>query len=278
MSIPYDTGLVHRFRQAKRITGVHDLGGFSFDLDPTVPYIVTAIHAGHNVRDELLPLMLLPEEGRRFEEDVATDRIIADCASTVSALDSRSEYDLNRPPDLALPLTPERFWGVTVYHTPPPEEMNRRSLEKYDAFYRFVGSYLQVLLERFGYCVVYDIHSYNISRQVQKGIAHPPAFNLGTALLDRSRWGDAISAWLGTLRTINVPGRSVSVAENLVFDGKGEFCRKLTAWDANILVLPTEISKVYMNEHTGVVASRCVAALAEGLRRAVDRHSAAVCD
>jgi hypothetical protein len=277
MPIPYDEDLVHRFRTAKRITATLDPAGFAFDLDTSVPYLVTAIHAGHNVREELLPLMQLSEEGRRFEEDTATDRIIASCASTISAQDSRSEYDLNRPPDLALPLTPERFWGVTVYHTLPDDAMNKRSLEKYAAFYRFVGSYLYVLIERFGYCVVYDIHSYNISRQAQKGFAHPPVFNLGTALLNKPRWGKAISAWLDQLKTIEIPDCPVSVAENLVFVGKGEFCRVLTDWDPNILVLPTEISKVYMNEHTGVVDAHCVAALAEGLDRAITRHSDAIC-
>jgi N-formylglutamate amidohydrolase len=277
MPIPYDEDLVRRFRQAKRITTPHDQGGFTVDLDTTVPYLVTAIHAGHNVREELLPLMQLSEEERRFEEDTATDRIIAGCASTISAQDSRSEYDLNRPPDLALPLTPERFWGVTVYHTLPDDAMNRRSLEKHAAFYRFVGSYLQVLLEHFGYCVVYDIHSYNISRQVEKGFAEPPVFNLGTALLDMSRWGNAVNAWLDQLMAIRTPDGPVSVAENLVFEGKGELCRALTDWDPNILVLPTEISKVYMNEHTGVVDAHCVAALAEGLDRAITRHCDAMC-
>lgn len=274
MAIPYNEALVRRFRQANRITVTDEAGAFTFDLETSVPYLVTAIHAGHNVRQELLPLMQLSEEGRRFEEDAATDRIIAGCASTISVCDSRSEYDLNRPPDLALPLTPERFWGVTVYHTPPDEALNRRSLEKYAAFYRFVASYLQVLLERFGYCVVYDIHSYNISRQVEKGLSEPPVFNLGTALLDKIRWGKAIGAWLDELRVIEIPEFPVSVAENLVFEGKGEFCRALTDWDPNILVLPTEISKVYMNEHTGVVDAPCIKALSEGLHRAVDRHGA----
>jgi N-formylglutamate amidohydrolase len=272
MAIPYDEKLIRGFRKAEHIRATHDLGGFTVDLDMARPYIVTAIHAGHQVREELLPYMELSGKDRRFEEDTATDQIIAECASTICAMDSRAEYDLNRPPGLALPLTPERFWGTRVYHTPPDQGMNLRSMAKYEAFYAYVGSYLHLLLERFGFCVVYDIHSYNISRQIEKGITRPPLFNLGTGLLDKSRWGAAIDAWLAQLSVIKTPGGPSRVEENSVFEGRGEFCRTLTAWDPHILVLPTEIAKAYMDEQTGTVDPIWIAALAKGLRQAVDGH------
>ncbi len=272
MTIPYDETYLSWLRKRDKVTGTGALSGFTFNIDTTVPYIVTAIHAGHRVRRELLPLMQLSEADRRFEEDAATDEIIARCGSTISAVDSRAEYDLNRPPDLALPLTPERFWGTRVYHTPPEDAMNRQSLDKYTDFYRFIGSCLHVILKRFGYCVVYDLHSYNITRQIEKGFANPPVFNLGTALLDMSRWGDAVRSWMDQLSGIKIPERTVSVEKNLVFQGKGAFCQTLSGWDPNILVLPTEISKIYMDEHSGVVDTNLVSILAGELRRAVERH------
>jgi len=149
----------------------------------------------------------------------------------------------------------------------------QRSLEKYEAFYRFAGSCIRVLLERFGFCVVYDIHSYNISRQVKKGIVNPPVFNLGTALLDRPRWGKRIDAWLYELGRIEVPGIRTTVEENRVFTGAGELCRRLTGWDANILVLPTEIAKVYMDEHTGILHEPLIDTLGAGLRKAIAAHT-----
>ena len=151
--------------------------------------------------------------------------------------------------------------------------MVRRSLEKYEAFYRFAGSCIRVLLERFGFCAVYDIHSYNISRQVEKGIANPPLFNLGTALLDRSRWGSLIDAWLHQLGRIEIPGIATTVKENRVFTGAGELCRRLTGWDPHILVLPTEIAKVYMDEREGTLHEARIDALGQGLRRAIAAHT-----
>ena len=273
MSIPCEPEVIERLRSTKRLQGKSATGGFAFDLDLSTPALVVAIHAGHNVREELLPLMQISEKDRLFEEDPATDQMIQGNANTIWGLDSRAEYDLNRPADKALPLKPEQFWGVQVYRVSPAPDMIHRSTEKYEAFYRFAGSCIRVLLERFGYCVVYDIHSYNISRQVEKGIKNPPLFNLGTALLDRSRWGGRIDAWLHLLGRIEIPGIHTTVEENRVFSGAGELCRRLTRWDPHILVLPTEIAKVYMDERDGILQDPLIDALGIGLHRAIAAHT-----
>ena len=196
--------------------------------------------------------------------------------NVVWGLDSRAEYDLNRPAAGAVPLTAEQFWGVEVYRKVPTEAMVQRSLDKHEGFYTFIGSCIRVLLERFGFCVVYDIHSYNLSRQVEKGIANPPVFNLGTALLDRPRWGERIDAWLHQLGRIEIPGIVTTVEENRVFSGAGEFCSRLTGWDRNILVLPTEVAKVYMDEHTGTLHDPVIEAVGRGLRRAIAVHTPSI--
>jgi len=278
MTIPCDPGLAERLRRETPsrgpVTGEGGGGGFSYRFDPSFPGIVTAIHAGHRVREELRPLMEITGEQRFREEDPATDEMIRDCPSTVRGLDSRAEYDLNRPPEKAVPLTAERFWGVAVYKEPLPEAMIRLSLEKHAAFYLFLGTCLTVLLERFGACVVYDIHSYNLNRQVrEKKIEDPPVFNLGTAALDRGKWSRPIDQWLERLGGIDLPGIPVTVAENKVFGGGGELCRRLTGWDPRILVLPTEIAKVYMDEADGVIFPDVVKALGKGLERAVADHA-----
>ena len=273
MSIPCDPELVERLRSSKRLQGEGAGGGFAFDLDLSTPSLAMAIHAGHNVRAELLPLMQIPEKDRLFEEDPATDRMIRGAANAIWGLDSRAEYDLNRPAGGAVPLTAEQFWGVQVYRKAPTRDMVHRSLEKHEAFYRFIGSCVRILLERFGFCIVYDIHSYNLSRQVEKGIVNPPVFNLGTALLDRPSWGERIDAWLHELGRIEIPWIRTTVEENRVFTGAGELCRRLTGWDRNILVLPTEVAKVYMDERTGTLQEARVDAIGRGLRRAIAAHT-----
>ena len=74
--------------------GRGSLGGFVFRVDSAAPCIATAIHAGGNVREELLPLMAISGANRYAEEDPETDAMVQDAASGVWGLDSRSEYDL----------------------------------------------------------------------------------------------------------------------------------------------------------------------------------------
>jgi len=274
MTIPHCHKTADRFRSADSTLGEGTPGGFAWDIDLTSPCIATAIHSGHNVRSELHPLMSLTEEVRFFEEDPATDAMIKESPGAVWGLDSRSEYDLNRPADEAVPVTKEMFWGEEVYNKRPDDAMIGRSMEKYDAFYRFMGSLVTVLLERFGFCVIYDIHAYNIGRQVEKGHDSPPVFNIGTEQLDRNKWGSAINAWISELKKINIPGEKIRVAENEVFFGRGNFCRTLTEWDERILVLPTEVSKIYMNEKTGEFYEDIIASLAHQLGSAIKAHEA----
>jgi hypothetical protein len=272
MTIPSNPALLDILSTNGRVVGQGQLGGFAYAVDRSVPNMATAIHAGGNVRNALLPLMKISAEDRYFEEDPATDTLIQGAASAVWGLDSRSEYDLNRPPAEALPLAPKQFWGTQVYRELPSESMQKESLAKYDQFYEFMGSWVKLTLAKFGVCLVYDVHAYNITRQVQKGFDSPPVFNLGTAAIDRRRWAAAVDDWLKRLKSIAIPGATTTVAENLVFHGKGELCRRLSQWDPRILVLPTEVAKVYMDEEKGILYPATVEALRDGLGRAMIDH------
>jgi hypothetical protein len=272
MTLPCDPVLLDQIRQAGTLSWQDPDGGFACHLDFDRPQIAVAIHAGHWVRPELLPFMALSDSQRLFEEDEATEMMIHPFSNALWALESRAVYDLNRDEDTALPLTPEQFWGIRVYREAPPPEMNKKSLESHRRFYRYLGTLITHLLDQFERCMVYDIHSYNITRQQAKGFDDPPVFNLGTRGIDRNRWRQEVDDWLSLLGTIRLPGITPTVAENSVFMGHGELCRRLTDWDSRILVLPTEVSKVYMDERTGQVYPQVTNALASELTRIMKAH------
>ena len=261
-----------KMMKTKKTVDTDPSGGFAYHLNFSLPYIAVAIHAGHHVRKELLPFMAIDSDMRKFEEDTATDLMIKGLNNAVWSLESRAVYDINRSKDMALPLTPEKFWGTRVYKSLPTPEMNQKSLENYESFYKFMETSVASILNRFGLCIIYDIHSYNISRQQTKGIECPPVFNLGTALLDKSQWNRAIELWLEQLSAISLPGIKTSVAENHVFSGREEFCRRLSSLDQRILVLPTEVSKVYMNEKKGSLYPDMLLSVKNGLQNAILSH------
>ena len=273
---PCDEILLQAFRDGKRLIKRDQRSGFAWQLDFSSPFIATAIHAGHHVPGEMLHLMAMTSACRLFEEDCATDIMIQGLPNIVWGLDSRAVYDLNRPTESALPLTPEQFWGATIYKETPADETNEKNLAAHEAFYRFMGTCIIYMLERFDYCIVYDLHSYNISRQVGKGIHYPPVFNLGTALLDRKKWRKEIDAWLDAMGKIELPEIETTVAENHVFQGEGELGRRLTSWDPRILVLSTEVSKIYMDEMDGKVYTDVIVALQKELAEAVRSHQAVI--
>ena len=99
------------------------------------PLIATAVHDGHDVRDEVARHLALGDAERLREEDPFTGEWTQAAPTRVVGTRSRFEVDLNRPREKAVYRTPEDAWGLTVWKDDPPQEMFERSLAEYDAFY-----------------------------------------------------------------------------------------------------------------------------------------------
>lgn len=246
--------------------------GFAHNIQFDVPYLVTAVHAGSRIRQELEEYLVISKEEIHFEEDTATDVIISENLNTIWGLDSRAQYDLNRSRDRAVAVKPELFWGKEVYSKKTPNQMIQESLKRYDQFYTFLDQCITTLIDRFGFCVIYDIHSYNISRQQDKGFSAPPMFNLGTKSQNHEKWHLFINSWLDCLKNINISQMDTTVAENEVFYGQeGLACHVANNYE-KALVLPTEISKFYMDEHRGHVHENLLLQLQQQLPVAIREH------
>jgi hypothetical protein len=107
---------------------------------------------------------------------------------------------------------------------------------------------VEALAEDFGECLVYDNHSYNFRRHERTDL---PVFNLGTTSVKSEAWRPVIDAWLAALKNINVEGAEITAAENNIFYGKGYLAAHCHGLYDNVLVLATEVKKVFMNELTG---------------------------
>jgi N-formylglutamate amidohydrolase len=221
-----------------------------------LPIFATAIHAGHDLRDDLRGLMALADDERFREEDPFTDRLTDLGGGTAVVHRSRFEVDLNRPRDAAVYRRPEDAWGLDVWHGELPDAVVDASLAVYDAFYRAVAEELDALAveERF---VVLDLHSYNHRRD---GEAAPPApiednpeLNVGTGSLDRSRWGQLVDRFIAEAARQEVAGHQLDVRENVRFKG-GHFSSWVNERYAGTgCALAIECKKVFMDEWTGEV-------------------------
>ena len=121
------------------------------------PIVATAIHDGHQVRDEVARHMVLGEDDRLREEDPFTGRWTTLAPTRVIGLRSRFEVDLNRPRASAIYRTPEDAWGLQVWDGSLPDEVAERSLKGYDAFYAELGVLYDELQKRHGRFLVLDL-------------------------------------------------------------------------------------------------------------------------
>ena len=219
------------------------------------PLVATAVHAGNQVRAEVLRAMAIRRRQRFVEEDPYTDQLTDVVGTSVVVHRSRFEIDMNRARERAIYRTPGDAWGLTVWRAPLPAAVRQRSLRLYDRFYADLFG----LLTRAGAggrpFVVLDLHSYNHRR---RGPDAPPAdeagnpeINVGTGSLDRERWGRLADRFLADLRTVDVGGRPLDVRENVRFRG-GHLSRWVHAtFPGQGCCLAVEVKKFFMEEHTG---------------------------
>ncbi len=237
------------------------------------PLVATAVHAGHDLREEVTPLMGLDDAQRLREEDPFTDEWTVVAPSRVVGLRSRFEVDLNRPRDKAVYRTPEDAWGLPVWRAAPPDDLLGRSLDEYDAFYAAVRDLLADVERRHGRVFVFDLHTYNHRRDGPDGPAADPQanpqVNIGTGTMDRARWAPLIDRFIADLGAYDFPGGRLDVRENVKFRG-GNFPKWVhETFPESGCALAIEFKKFFMDEWTGRPDRTMVRAIGEALQSTV---------
>ena len=234
------------------------------------PFVATAIHDGHEVREDALRRMALDESSRLREEDPWTAGWTAVAPNRVVGLRSRFEVDLNRPREKAVYLTPDDAWGLEVWNGELPPEVAGRSLAEYDAFYATLRELYAELAARHGRFVVFDLHTYNHRRDgPDSPEADPqanPQVNVGTGTMsDRTAWAPVIDRFVADLSAFDFPGGALDVRENIRFRGGHHGRWAHETFPEAACVLSIEVKKFFMNEWTGEVDPHLLRALGRAL-------------
>lgn len=217
--------------------------------DLGTPIVATALHAGHAIRPEVLPLCALDEETRLREEDPYTGMLIDLGTTRVCVNASRFELDLNRLRDAAVYKRPDDAWGLAVWRAELPPDVVARSLCAYDRFYRAMRRTIESALASHKRVLVLDVHSYNYRRGGPSApvadVAANPEVNLGTRTMDRGKWSPVVDAFLGSMRA-----SGFDVRENVKFGG-GYFPRWVhETFPGAACALAIEFKKTFMDEWT----------------------------
>ncbi|MCF7560100.1 N-formylglutamate amidohydrolase [Sabulilitoribacter multivorans] len=240
---------------------------FTIKIDAYVPYVCGAVHDGHQFRKELWKSCLHTEYERWYEEDPETKNMVKSHPIVIAGCDSRFEYDLNRSPESAIYFD---AWGKQLWKYPLSEVMINKSLEKHSNFYKVVHTLIETIEFKFGFCTVYDMHSYNWKRWDRE----VPTWNLGTSNIDNNRFGAVVESWRQSLSEIRFPNNIKSTSKiNDTFQGNGYFLKYITQNFKNTLVLATEIAKVYCDEYDQIIYPEVVHAVETELVKRIPEHA-----
>ena len=234
------------------------------------PLLATAVHDGHDSRDEVVRQYALDDLSRLREEDPFTGEWTQVAPTRIIGTHSRFEVDLNRPRDKAVYRVPADAWGLQVWQHEPADEIFARSLAAYDAFYAAMHELFLEFTRSEGKFVVYDLHTYNHRRAGPVGpeadATENPQVNIGTGTLDRARWAPVIDALIGKLREFDFPGGKLDVRENVKFRG-GNWPRWIhEQFPESGCAIAIEFKKFFMDEWSGEPNRSLVDAIGEALR------------
>lgn len=220
------------------------------------PVLATAIHDGHELREEVAEIVRLSDSERLREEDPFTGHAILDVPTHVIAHRSRFEFDLNRGQDQAVYLTSEQCWGLDLWREPPPPVLVERSRAIHAAYYEMLGQLLDSISSRHERFVLIDTHSYNHRRDGPDGPPTPqekaPDINIGTFSMPRDQWAWLLDPLIEAMRGFDFNGRRLDVRENIAFQGKGEQTRFVhDRYPGKGCAIALEFKKFFMDEWTG---------------------------
>ena len=257
------TSLRRALQEDVPLRGRSESSACRFQLSKLVPYLAIAPHGGHRVRREVTRLIRLDDRARRREESPGTDRLVSAAPIYVAGLDSRLEYDL----DLAEEV-PVLAGASRIYRGPPPAEVAAESVVRHREVMGVIETIVQAILERYGACLVFELLA--VPATTERGAA---VFDVATAHLGaaRARFKAEIDAWRALLAGVRVLGKKAAVSEDAGLATAGELSRRLRAISPHVLVLPTAVRKVYMDERSGHVYPAVVRSLRRDLGRAMAR-------
>lgn len=259
--------ILKKIKAEETFNAVSEDYAFTLKIDDYLPYACAAVHDGQQFRKSLWDNCLHTAYDRWYEEDPETKNMIKSHPIVIAACDSRFEYDLNRPAEEAIF---ETAWGKQLWKQPLADIEKEKSLQKHHNFYEVVQALISKLEEKFGVCVVYDMHSYNWQRWDRE----VPTWNLGTSNIDNDRFGNQVELWRELLSSIKLPHNIKQSAKiNDTFQGNGYFLKFITHNFQNTLVLATEIAKVYCDEYTQIIFPEVVAAAEQHLKTLLPKHA-----
>jgi N-formylglutamate deformylase len=244
-------------------------------LSSGTPVLAASLHGGSRVSEDLRRFLALSDAERWREEDAGTRELADAFEARIQVNLSRFEVDLNRPPEQAVSLAPEETWGIEVWRRLPPPEILERSRRIHRGFYLAARRALLTFGRRHRRFVVLDLHSYDERRRADGRPASPaesPEIDLGTASMNRRRWGTVIDRFSTDLVAAGI----ADVRENVRFLGGFFPAWVHGAFGDRACAIAVEVKKTFIDEWTGRIDTSRLARVERALQSTVPGLGAAL--
>lgn len=217
------------------------------------PFWAFAIHDGHQIDEQIAPFLNLNDTERLREEDPFTSVMAELPINQFIVGSSRFQLDLNRTINDSVYLRPEQAWGLNVWKLDLPEDIVTELYLDHENIYKEIEELIQATIDRFGFFVILDIHSYNAKRvgpEEAVDTIKNPQINLGTAYISE-KWKPLIQELVEYIRKENLYGEPIDIQENIKF--KGGYLSQLInkKFAEHGCVISFEFRKDFMDEWTG---------------------------
>ncbi|MEW5818549.1 MAG: N-formylglutamate amidohydrolase, partial [Cyanobacteriota bacterium] len=161
------------------LEGKSELGSARIKFSQMAPYIVLCQHSGTFISENIVKKMSVSSDIRSYETDMYLDQLCNEQPIEIIAVHSRYEFDTNRFEKGCIYSKPSLAWGVKVYNETLNQDEISTIISKYREFYTYINLIITSIIDKYGVCVIYDLHSFNETHpdRLNKDL---PLINLGT--------------------------------------------------------------------------------------------------
>ncbi|WDF67357.1 N-formylglutamate amidohydrolase [Sphingobacterium oryzagri] len=218
------------------------------------PFWVFAIHDGHQISPEVAPYLSIDEKDRLREEDPYTASMAELPVNRYVVGTSRFQLDINRKQEASVYHSPELAWGLTVWKSQTPANLQEQLYDDYSKAYDKIDSLIQETIDTHGFFVVLDIHSYNAKRSgpdADIDTEADPQINLGSHY-NKPAWRHVIDHFMQSVSQQKLLDEPIDIRENVKFKGGHLAQHLLEKFGDKGCVLSVEFRKDFMDEWTGI--------------------------
>lgn len=177
---------------------ISPIGSMLIRIKEYTPVVALLPHTGHRVREEIASKMSIEDDSRLADEDASLTPLVENFPVQIFGLDSRYEYDVDRPRGEAIYLKPFQSWGKKVWVNPPSKDEIDASLQKYDEFHDLMDFFTEELLKLHSKLMVVDLHG--VTPKAGTKISSAFQLDVDTSAIDQGKFGKAVDLFAQSIK------------------------------------------------------------------------------